>query len=125
MSRSTILNESLAESLANSMGSFVSSGTLPYLAPAISSESEPFEEPESPVASNHDFVEPSFDSELFINHASPAIFVASDPNDEPLGLPDTTDNYGRSKFSEDDPSEDCSTDAVLDTDVLEDIISSP
>ncbi|GKE59628.1 hypothetical protein Tco_1498813 [Tanacetum coccineum] len=84
MSRSTISYESLAESLADNIGSSVSSVALPYLAPAIDSESEPFEDPKSPVASDHDFVEPLFDSELFIDHVSPTISAALDPDDEPL-----------------------------------------
>ncbi|GJX93220.1 hypothetical protein Tco_0347806 [Tanacetum coccineum] len=73
MYRSTISYESLAESLADSIGSSVLSVALPYLTPAIDLESEPFKDPESPVASDHDFVDPSFDSEPFIDHASPAI----------------------------------------------------
>nr|GEW31464.1 retrovirus-related Pol polyprotein from transposon TNT 1-94 [Tanacetum cinerariifolium] len=60
------------------------SAALPYLAPAIDSDSEPFEEPESPIASDHDSVELSFDSESFLDHASLYIFAASNPDDEPL-----------------------------------------
>ncbi|GJV49327.1 hypothetical protein Tco_1439539 [Tanacetum coccineum] len=116
MSRSTISYESLAESLADSMGSFVSSVALPYFVPTIDSESEPFEEHELPVASDYDSVEPSLDSDPFVDHASPAISAVSDPDDEPLGSPNTADYYRGSEFSEDDPSEDVSTDAALDTD---------
>ncbi|GKA93330.1 hypothetical protein Tco_0815316 [Tanacetum coccineum] len=39
-----------------------------------------------------------------------------DPDDEPLGSPDTTDYFGGSEFFEDDPSEDCSIDAPSGTD---------
>ncbi|GJR23277.1 hypothetical protein Tco_0971804 [Tanacetum coccineum] len=66
MYRSTISYESLAESLADSIGSSVLFVALPYLAPAIDLESEPFEDPKSPVASDHDFVDPLFDSKPFI-----------------------------------------------------------
>ncbi|GJS40945.1 putative reverse transcriptase domain-containing protein [Tanacetum coccineum] len=79
-------------------------------------ESEPFKEPESPVTSDHDSIEPSFDSEPFIDHASLAISAASNPNDEPLGSPDTAGYYGGSEFSEDNPSEDGYTDAASNTD---------
>ncbi|GKF62124.1 hypothetical protein Tco_0182178 [Tanacetum coccineum] len=99
MSRSTISYESLAESLADSLESSVSSVVLPYAAPVMDSEPEPLEEPESPVASDHDFVEPSFNSELFVDHASPTISTASDPDDEPIGSPDTADYYGGLEFS--------------------------
>nr|GEX45511.1 hypothetical protein [Tanacetum cinerariifolium] len=51
---------------------------------AIDSDSEPFEEPKSPIASNHDSVELSFDSESFLDHASLYIFAASNPDDELL-----------------------------------------
>ncbi|GKG57958.1 hypothetical protein Tco_0589569, partial [Tanacetum coccineum] len=75
----------------------------------------PFEEPESLVASNHDSVEPSLDSESFVDHASPAIYVASYPDDEPLGSPDTADYFGGSEFSEDEPSKDDPIDAASAT----------
>ncbi|GJS05282.1 hypothetical protein Tco_0321790 [Tanacetum coccineum] len=97
------------------MGSSVSSDVLPYAAPVVDSEFEPFEDPESLVASDHDSVEPSFDSELFVDHVSPAISAALDPDDEPLGSPDTTDYFGDSEFSEDDPSGDDTIDASSDT----------
>ncbi|GKE35586.1 hypothetical protein Tco_1454908 [Tanacetum coccineum] len=98
------------------MGSSVSSAALPYLAPAIDSKSEPFEDPESPVASDYDSVEPLFDSEPFVDYASPAISAASDPDDELLGSPDTADYYGGSESYKDDPSKVGSTDAASDTD---------
>nr|GEU45668.1 putative reverse transcriptase domain-containing protein [Tanacetum cinerariifolium] len=94
----------------NSIGSFVSSAALPYLAPTIDAVSKPFKDPKSPVASDHDSVEPLFDLEPFVDHASRAISAATDPDDEPLGSLDTTGYYGGSEFSKDDPSEDNSVD---------------
>ncbi|GJZ60420.1 hypothetical protein Tco_0616236 [Tanacetum coccineum] len=64
MSRSTISYESLAESLAK--------------------KSEPFKGHELLVASDPNSVEPSFDLEPFLDHASPAVFAALDPDDEPI-----------------------------------------
>nr|GEU40542.1 hypothetical protein [Tanacetum cinerariifolium] len=96
--------------------SFVSSAALPYLAPAFGSESEPFEDPESQVSSDHDSFEPSFDSKPFVDLASPAIFAASNLDDEPLGSSDTAEYYEGSEFFKDDPSEDGSTNAASDTD---------
>nr|GEX42099.1 hypothetical protein [Tanacetum cinerariifolium] len=66
------------------MGSSILSAALPYLALAIDSEFEPFEDPESPVASDTDFVEAFVDLEPFVNHVSPAVSATLDPNDEPL-----------------------------------------
>ncbi|GJS64881.1 hypothetical protein Tco_0679445 [Tanacetum coccineum] len=90
MSCSTISYESIAES----MGSSIASAMVPYPAPNDDSESEPFEDPASPVASDFDYAEPYFNSEPFLDCVSPTVSVASDPDDEPLGSPDTTDYYG-------------------------------
>ncbi|GJT83521.1 hypothetical protein Tco_1057863 [Tanacetum coccineum] len=64
------------ESLAKSMGSFVASAIIPYSAP------------------------------LFSDRVSPAISIALDSDDEPLGSPDIACYYGGFGFSEDDPLED-------------------
>ncbi|GJT39636.1 reverse transcriptase domain-containing protein [Tanacetum coccineum] len=106
MFRSTISYESLAESLAERMGSSVASGIVPDHAPNVDSESEPMEALASPVVSDSDSVEPSLKSEPFSGHDTPIGLAASDPDDEPLGSPDTADYYGGSKFFEDDPSKD-------------------
>ncbi|GJT97251.1 hypothetical protein Tco_1092769 [Tanacetum coccineum] len=100
MSHSTISYESITES----MGSFVASAMVPYPASAAGSESEPFEDLTSSVVSDSDSVEPSFNSEPFSDRDSPAISAASDPDDEPLGSPDTAEYFRGSEFSEDDPS---------------------
>ncbi|GJU54036.1 hypothetical protein Tco_1227750 [Tanacetum coccineum] len=114
MSRSTISYESLAESLAESVGSLVASAIVPDHAP-VAFNSEPFEAPASPVASDSESVEPYFNSEPFSGHDIPVRSAASDPNDEPLGSPDPTDYYGWSEFSKDDPSEDDYVDASSGT----------
>ncbi|GJZ31320.1 hypothetical protein Tco_0576367 [Tanacetum coccineum] len=108
MSHSTISYESIAES----MGSSVPSAMVPYPAPAADLESEPFEDPASPVASDFNSVVPSFNFDLLSDRVSPTVSAASD--DEPLGSPDTTDYYGGSEFSKDDPSEDGSIGASSD-----------
>ncbi|GJU93327.1 hypothetical protein Tco_1318083 [Tanacetum coccineum] len=116
MSRSTISYESLAQSVADSLGSSVSSAALPYVAPVVDSESDPFEDPKLPVASDADSVEPSVDSELFVDHVSPAISAASDPDgDQPLGSSNTADYYGGYEFFEHNPSEDVFIDVASDT----------
>nr|GEU51617.1 retrotransposon protein, putative, Ty3-gypsy subclass [Tanacetum cinerariifolium] len=77
---------------------------------------EPFEDLESHVASDHDSFKPSFDSKPFVDLASPAIYAASNLDDEPLGSSDTAEYYEGSEFFKDDPSEDGSTNAASDTD---------
>nr|GEZ39537.1 hypothetical protein [Tanacetum cinerariifolium] len=90
MSHSTISSEFVAtESIRSSIVSIV----LPYLAPVIDSDSKPFEALASLVASDSDSVEPSFNSESLSDRVSPVISVASDPDDEPLGSPDTVNYY--------------------------------
>nr|GEX46799.1 hypothetical protein [Tanacetum cinerariifolium] len=107
MSRSTISYESLAQSVADSLGSSVSSAVLPYTASVMDLEFDPFEDLESQVASDADSVEPSVASELFVDHVSPAISAALDPDgDQPLGSADTADYYGGFEFIEDNPSKD-------------------
>nr|GEV72126.1 hypothetical protein [Tanacetum cinerariifolium] len=107
MSHSTISYESLAQSVADSLGSSVSSAVLPYTASVMDLESDPFEDLESQVASDADSVEPSVASELFVDHVSPAISAALDPDgDQPLGSDDTADYYGGFEFIEDNPSKD-------------------
>ncbi|GJT58556.1 hypothetical protein Tco_1002089 [Tanacetum coccineum] len=108
MSRSTISYESLAES----MGSFVASAIVPDHASNVDSESEPMEAPASPVVSDSDSFEPSLNSESFSRSDTPVGSAASDPDDEPLGSPDTAEYFGGFEFSKDDPSEDGSIDAL-------------
>ncbi|GJV23725.1 hypothetical protein Tco_1376420 [Tanacetum coccineum] len=112
MSHSTISYESLSES----MGSSVASAMVPDHAPDVDSESEPIEAPASPMVSNSNFVEPSLNSKPFSGCDTLVGSASSDPDDEPLGSPDTTDYFGGSEFSEDDPSEDYSIDAPSGTD---------
>ncbi|GKB49344.1 hypothetical protein Tco_0900097 [Tanacetum coccineum] len=102
MSASTISFKSLAESIR----SFVTHAIIPHPALVVDLEFEPFEDPISPVASDSDSVEPSYNSKLFSDRVSPAVFAASNPDDEPLGSPDNADYYGGYEFYEDDPSED-------------------
>ncbi|GJV23726.1 putative reverse transcriptase domain-containing protein [Tanacetum coccineum] len=116
MSRSTISYESLAESLAESMGSSVASAMVPDHAPDVDLESEPMDAPASPVVSESDSIEPSLNSEPFSGRDTPVGSAASDPDDEPLGSPDTVDYFEGYEFSEDDPSEDSSIDAPSGTD---------
>ncbi|GJS64883.1 hypothetical protein Tco_0679447 [Tanacetum coccineum] len=98
MSCSTISYESIAES----MGSSIASAMVPYPAPNDDSESEPFEDPASPgLLSDYFDILSYFNSvDRLGRGVSPTVSVASDPDDEPLGSPDTTDYYGgRSRSS--------------------------
>ncbi|GKE12955.1 hypothetical protein Tco_1416506 [Tanacetum coccineum] len=112
MSHSTLSSESVA---TKSIISSVASTVLPYLAPVINSDFEPIEAPASHVISDSDSVEPSFNSEPFLGRDTPVGSAASDPDDGPLGSPDTADYYGGSEFFEDEPSEAGSIDATFGT----------
>ncbi|GJX07738.1 hypothetical protein Tco_0195670, partial [Tanacetum coccineum] len=96
---STISSESLAESTRSSL--------LPALllhpAPVVDSNSEHFEDPASPVVSDSDSFVATLNSEPFEDCVSQAVSVASNPDDEPLGSPDTSDYYEGSEFSKEDP----------------------
>ncbi|GJW16312.1 hypothetical protein Tco_0020445 [Tanacetum coccineum] len=107
MSASTISFKSLAESI----GSFVTPAIVPYPALVVDLESEPFEDPVLPVASDSDPVELSYNSKPFSDRVSPAVFAASNLDDELLGSFDNADYYGGYEFYEDDPSEDDPIDA--------------
>nr|GEZ23310.1 hypothetical protein [Tanacetum cinerariifolium]GEZ31827.1 hypothetical protein [Tanacetum cinerariifolium] len=87
MSRSTISYESLAES----MGSSVASAIVPDHAPNVDSESEPMEAPALPVVSDFDSFEPSLNSKPFLRRDTLVRSAALDPDDEPLGSPDTAE----------------------------------
>ncbi|GKB35298.1 hypothetical protein Tco_0880240 [Tanacetum coccineum] len=115
MSRPTISYGSLAKSLVESIRSSTASAIAPYHAPTAS-DSEPFEAPASPIASDSDSIEPSFNSDPFSGRDTPVRSVALDHDDEPLGSPDTINYYGGLEYSEDDPSEDDSVDTLSGTD---------
>ncbi|GKA88844.1 putative reverse transcriptase domain-containing protein [Tanacetum coccineum] len=113
MSYSTISSDSVA---TESIGSFVASVVLPYPAPVIDSDSEPIEAPASLMISDFDSVDPSLNSKPFLGRDTPVGSAILNPDDEPLGLPDTGDYYGGFDFSEDEPSEASSIDASSGTD---------
>ncbi|GJX99734.1 hypothetical protein Tco_0356753 [Tanacetum coccineum] len=73
------------------------------------------ESPISPMVSDSNFAEPSLNSKPLSGRDTPVGSATSDPDDEPLGSPDTADYYGGSEFSKDDPSEDDSVDALSDS----------
>ncbi|GJW74655.1 hypothetical protein Tco_0134025 [Tanacetum coccineum] len=112
MSYSTISSDSVA---TESIESFVVSAVLPYPAPVIDSNSEPMEAPASLVISDFDSVDPSLNSKPFLGHDMSVGSGISNPDDMPLGLPDTGDYYGGSDFSEDEPSKASSIDASSGT----------
>nr|GFD08976.1 hypothetical protein [Tanacetum cinerariifolium] len=82
----------------------------------VDSESRPLEALASPMVSDSNFVEPSVNSEPFSVRETPIGSAALNPDDEPLGSPDTTDYFGGSEFSEDDPLEHVSINALSGTD---------
>nr|GEV32776.1 hypothetical protein [Tanacetum cinerariifolium] len=112
MSASTISFESLAESIGSS--------PLPALvlhpALVVDSESRHFEDPTSPVVFYSNSFVASFNSKPFEDRVSQAVSSASDPDDEPLGSPDTSDYYEGFKFFEEEPLGNNSIDASAGTD---------
>ncbi|GJS97254.1 hypothetical protein Tco_0804222 [Tanacetum coccineum] len=105
-----------------SIGSSALPTRVPHPTPVVDLESKPFEDPASPVDSDSDSFENPPNLDPLEDRVSPIASIASDSNDEPHGLPYTSDYFGRSnadsdpeEFSE-DPSEDDPTNASSRTD---------
>nr|GEY07840.1 hypothetical protein [Tanacetum cinerariifolium] len=77
MSRSTISFESLDESIE----SFIAHAIVPHPAPVVDSDSEPFEDPASPVVSDSNSFVASLNSEPFEDHVSPTDPLGDDSID--------------------------------------------
>ncbi|GJV59447.1 hypothetical protein Tco_1465547, partial [Tanacetum coccineum] len=82
----------------------------------VDSESKRFKDPASLVVFYLDSFENPTNSKPFKDHVSQAVSAAFDSDMEPLGSHATSDYYGGSKFSEEDPLEDDSSNFSAKTD---------